>query len=137
MRQWPAATMSTTNKVGFIRVKLLQCERGDNHDTSDETFDPYVAVNVKEAHSTPSKQSCWFPHYLLSVYNPSDISYCRWVIPMYPVFMGRTPAFDYDPGEYLEHDTCVDNIMIWLDRHWGVGLWWDYRKTPNLSRGLN
>lgn len=36
--------------VGFIRVKLLQCDCPSNR---DETFDPYVAVNVKEAVNTP------------------------------------------------------------------------------------
>ena len=35
--------------VGFIRVKLLQCERGGSPLPDNETFDPYVAINVKEA----------------------------------------------------------------------------------------
>ena len=40
--------------VGFIRVKLLQCERGsDNGGDDGVTFDPYVAINVKEAVNTP------------------------------------------------------------------------------------
>lgn len=41
--------------VGFIRVKLLQCERGDSGAVIEagETFDPFVAVNVKEAVNTP------------------------------------------------------------------------------------
>ena len=38
--------------VGFIRVKLLQCESPSDR---SETFDPYVAVNVKEAVNTPGK----------------------------------------------------------------------------------
>ena len=41
--------------VGFIRVKLLQCERGDSG-IVEETFDPFVAVNVKEAVQTPGKR---------------------------------------------------------------------------------
>ena len=43
---------------GFIRVKLLQCERGElpaAAQTDTETFDPFVAVNVKEAQNTPGK----------------------------------------------------------------------------------
>ena len=43
---------------GFIRVKLLQCERGElpaAAQTATETFDPFVAVNVKEAQNTPGK----------------------------------------------------------------------------------
>ena len=36
--------------TGFIRVKLLQCEVGDaQQGQGTETFDPFVAVNVKEA----------------------------------------------------------------------------------------
>ena len=41
---------------GFIRVKLLQCERGELPDVAgEETFDPFVAVNVKESQTTPGK----------------------------------------------------------------------------------
>lgn len=41
--------------VGFIRVKILQCDRGKTENGADdgETFDPYVAINVKEAVQTP------------------------------------------------------------------------------------
>ena len=36
--------------IGFIRVKLLQCEHGESHRVPvGQTFDPFVAVNVKEA----------------------------------------------------------------------------------------
>lgn len=39
--------------VGFVRVKLLQCEKGVSPPGSrHEMFDPYVAVNVKEADIT-------------------------------------------------------------------------------------
>lgn len=41
--------------VGFIRVKLLQCERGDTTLVESETFDPYVAINVKEAVNLPGE----------------------------------------------------------------------------------
>ncbi len=44
--------------VGFIRVKLLQCEKAETAGAGQapgETFDPYVAVNVKEAINTPGK----------------------------------------------------------------------------------
>jgi len=41
--------------IGFIRVKLLQCEKGDGLSIGTETFDPYIAVNVKEAVNTPGK----------------------------------------------------------------------------------
>ena len=39
--------------AGFIRVKLLQCERGEYSVAAGDTFDPFVAVNVKEAQNTP------------------------------------------------------------------------------------
>ena len=42
--------------VGFIRVKLLQCEKNEASGPGSipgETFDPYVAINVKEAVNTP------------------------------------------------------------------------------------
>lgn len=45
---------------GFIRVKLLQCERGDGVD--DDNFDPYVAINVKECVSAPGKYSYRISH---------------------------------------------------------------------------
>lgn len=39
---------------GFIRVKLLQVEKGSgNGDDDREFFDPFVAVNVKEAITSP------------------------------------------------------------------------------------
>ncbi|XP_052779349.1 protein kinase C delta type-like isoform X2 [Mya arenaria] len=41
--------------VGFIRVKLLQVERGSSMDTKAELFDPYIAINVKEAINTPGR----------------------------------------------------------------------------------
>lgn len=41
--------------VGFIRVKLLQVERGPSMDSTAEVFDPYIAVNVKEAINTPGR----------------------------------------------------------------------------------
>ena len=41
--------------TGFIRVKLLQCERGGAGADDTEMFDPYVAVNVKEATNLPGK----------------------------------------------------------------------------------
>ena len=40
--------------VGFIRVKLLQVEKGDIR-ASGDVFDPFVAVNVKETVSPPGK----------------------------------------------------------------------------------
>lgn len=43
--------------VGFIRVKLLQCEQGTEGPDS-EMFDPYVAVNVKEAVNLPGRFNC-------------------------------------------------------------------------------
>lgn len=39
--------------VGFIRVKLLQVERGPSMDSKSDVFDPYIAINVKEAVNTP------------------------------------------------------------------------------------
>ena len=42
--------------AGFIRVKLLQCERGEYSVAAGDTFDPFVAVNVKEAQNTPGKR---------------------------------------------------------------------------------
>ena len=39
--------------VGFIRVKLLQVEKGSSMESNTEMFDPYVAVNVKESVETP------------------------------------------------------------------------------------
>jgi hypothetical protein len=49
-------SIDTGMAVGFIRVKLLQCERGDAGNIEpNETFDPYVAVNVKEALNTPGE----------------------------------------------------------------------------------
>jgi hypothetical protein len=39
--------------VGFIRVKLLQVEKGSSMESNAEMFDPYVAVNVKESVETP------------------------------------------------------------------------------------
>ena len=43
---------------GFIRVKLLQCERARPESLpADETFDPFVAVNVKEAQSVPGERA--------------------------------------------------------------------------------
>lgn len=61
--------------VGFVRVKLLQCERGTTTPPAPgssqtpsgpltpfqparpeaEVFDPYVAVKVKEAETTPGE----------------------------------------------------------------------------------
>ena len=41
--------------LGFIRVKLLQVERGPSMDTKADMFDPYVAINVKEAVNTPGR----------------------------------------------------------------------------------
>ena len=41
--------------VGFIRVKLLQVERGATMQSTTDVFDPYIAVNVKEAVNTPGK----------------------------------------------------------------------------------
>ena len=38
--------------VGFIRVKLLQVDKGQITTTS-EPFDPFVAVNVKETVNSP------------------------------------------------------------------------------------
>ena len=42
---------------GFIRVKLLQCERG-NASSADqtETFDPFVGVKVKESEEVAGKR---------------------------------------------------------------------------------
>lgn len=49
---------STMPGVGFIRVKLLQVEKGDGMVTvPGEVFDPYVAVNVKEAINSPGKDA--------------------------------------------------------------------------------
>jgi hypothetical protein len=47
--------------VGFIRVKLLQVERGQSMDSKADVFDPYIAINVKEAVNTPGKASMSFP----------------------------------------------------------------------------
>ena len=47
---------ATMTGVGFIRVKLLQCEKSESSGPGSapgETFDPYVAINVKEAVNTP------------------------------------------------------------------------------------
>lgn len=41
--------------VGFIRVKLMQVEIGATMDTKEDMFDPYIAVNVKEAVNTPGR----------------------------------------------------------------------------------
>ena len=41
--------------VGFIRVKLLQVEKGSSMESNTEMFDPYVAVNVKESVETPGR----------------------------------------------------------------------------------
>lgn len=41
--------------TGFIRVKLLQVEKGDSMKSENEMFDPYVAINVKESVNTPGK----------------------------------------------------------------------------------
>ncbi|XP_045164698.1 protein kinase C delta type-like isoform X1 [Mercenaria mercenaria] len=41
--------------VGFIRVKLLQVERGPSMDSKADVFDPYIAINVKEAVNTPGR----------------------------------------------------------------------------------
>ena len=41
--------------VGFIRVKLMQVERGATMESNDDLFDPYIAVNVKEAMNTPGE----------------------------------------------------------------------------------
>ncbi|CAG2249689.1 unnamed protein product [Mytilus edulis] len=41
--------------VGFIRVKLLQVEKGSSMDSIAPMFDPYVAVNVKESVQTPGR----------------------------------------------------------------------------------
>lgn len=38
--------------IGFIRVKLLQVDKGTTVTTS-EPFDPFVAVNVKETVNSP------------------------------------------------------------------------------------
>ena len=42
--------------AGFIRVKLLQCERR-NASSADqtETFDPFVGVKVKESEEVPGR----------------------------------------------------------------------------------
>ena len=46
--------------LGFIRVKLMQCEMGRVVETEDgKPFDPYVAVNVKEAEQTPGELTDW------------------------------------------------------------------------------
>ena len=37
--------------VGFIRVKLMQVEM----DSKEDMFDPYIAINVKEAVNTPGR----------------------------------------------------------------------------------
>ena len=61
-----STTASGTEAVGFVRVKLLQCERGNGvspttvnpafpRQDSTEVFDPYVAVKVKEAEQTPGQ----------------------------------------------------------------------------------
>ncbi|KAL5013166.1 hypothetical protein ScPMuIL_007436 [Solemya velum] len=42
-------------KMGFIRVKLLQVEKGSTMTTDGEMFDPFIAVNVKEASTTPGR----------------------------------------------------------------------------------
>ena len=42
--------------VGFIRVKLMQVERGATMDSKEEMFDPYIAINVKEAVNTPGEK---------------------------------------------------------------------------------
>ena len=43
--------------IGFIRVKLLQVERGGSMDSKADVFDPYIAINVKEAVNTPGNNS--------------------------------------------------------------------------------
>lgn len=43
--------------VGFIRVKLLQVEKGSSMDSVAPMFDPYVAVNVKESVQTPGNET--------------------------------------------------------------------------------
>lgn len=48
--------------VGFIRVKLLQVDKGQNATTS-EPFDPFVAVNVKETVNSPGMcEEIWIPN---------------------------------------------------------------------------
>ena len=47
--EYPRITMPG---VGFIRVKLLQVDKGQITTTS-EPFDPFVAVNVKETVNSP------------------------------------------------------------------------------------
>ena len=47
--EYPRITMAG---VGFIRVKLLQADKGQITTTS-EPFDPFVAVNVKETVNSP------------------------------------------------------------------------------------
>lgn len=46
-------TATPPQKVGFIRVKLLEVEKGALMESVAETFDPYVAINVKETVNTP------------------------------------------------------------------------------------
>ncbi|XP_060072755.1 protein kinase C delta type-like isoform X1 [Ylistrum balloti] len=43
-------------KVGFIRVKLMEVEKGARMESNaGDLFDPYVAINVKESVNTPGR----------------------------------------------------------------------------------
>jgi len=41
--------MSSVAAVDYIRVRLIQCEPGDQLKANEELFDPYVIVNIMEA----------------------------------------------------------------------------------------
>ena len=56
--------MAPASSVGFIRVKLLQCEADS---PAGETFDPYVAINVKEAVNTPGENFITFVYSTLNI----------------------------------------------------------------------
>lgn len=53
-------------EVGYIRVKLIHCEKGRSSiDSSREVFDPFVCVNVKETVNTPGTPTLQVLHWLV------------------------------------------------------------------------
>ncbi|KAK6176591.1 hypothetical protein SNE40_014846 [Patella caerulea] len=46
---------TSSGAPGFIRVKLLKAERGETMDTTNDDFDPYMAINVKETVDIPGR----------------------------------------------------------------------------------
>ena len=58
--------------VGFIAVKLLECDCPSDR---DETFDPYVAVSVKEAINTPGRLSFCSFLLMFRIAGKSDLYY--------------------------------------------------------------